>query len=312
MSIQTQINRLRLAKADIKAAIENKGVSVPSNASISTYNTYVSQIEGGGGGGTQSSGFLTTMDASDITGSGVFNLALSAFLKPFVTSVTIPNGYTSTYGQLFDGCTNLTTATIPDSMTTIGADMFNGCTSLTSVTIGTGVTELTADFCQGCTSLTTIGTTGSGADIEIPNNITTIAQSAFNNCTGLTSVTLPSSVTTIGNRAFRYCTSLTSVTIPSGVTSIGSSAFQTTGLTSVTIPSSVTSIGNQAFEYCTSLTSVTVLATTPPTLQNQYSAVFDYNAPDRKIYVPSASVEAYKAATGWSYYAADIEAIPTT
>jgi surface protein len=81
-----------------------------------------------------------------------------------------------------------------------------------------------------------------------------------------------------------------------------------TSLTSIDIPSSVTSIGNSAFYYCSGLTSVTINATTPPTLG--FSA-FDYNATGRKIYVPSASVDAYKAATNWSTYAADIEAIPT-
>jgi hypothetical protein len=35
--------------------------------------------------------------------------------------------------------------------------------------------------------------------------------------------------------------------------------------------------------------------------------MFYYNASGRKIYVPSASVEAYKAARYWSEYASDIE-----
>jgi hypothetical protein len=40
--------------------------------------------------------------------------------------------------------------------------------------------------------------------------------------------------------------------------------------------------------------------------------VFIANPSGRKIYVPSESVNAYKAATYWSDYASDIEAIPTT
>ena len=50
MSIATQIQRLQTAKADIKTAIENKGVTIPSNATIDAYPTYVSQITSGGGG----------------------------------------------------------------------------------------------------------------------------------------------------------------------------------------------------------------------------------------------------------------------
>lgn len=77
-------------------------------------------------------------------------------------------------------------------------------------------------------------------------------------------------------------------------------------LTSVVIPSSVTSIGNNAFYFCGRLTSVTVLAVTPPSLG---SYVFYGNASGRKIYVPCASVDAYKAAEGWSAYASDIVGI---
>ncbi len=58
-------------------------------------------------------------------------------------------------------------------------------------------------------------------------------------------------VTSIGNSAFEYCFGLTSVTIPNSVTSIGWCAFgNCSGLTSVTIPNSVTSIGSEAFEGC--------------------------------------------------------------
>ena len=51
MSIATELTRIQQAKADIKTAIEAKGVTVPSSATIDTYDDYVSQISGGGGGG---------------------------------------------------------------------------------------------------------------------------------------------------------------------------------------------------------------------------------------------------------------------
>ena len=56
-------------------------------------------------------------------------------------------------------------------------------------------------------------------------SVTSIGGSAFNGCSGLTSVTIPDGVTSIGSRAFSSCSGLTSVTIPDGVTSIGENAF---------------------------------------------------------------------------------------
>lgn len=89
------------------------------------------------------------------------------------------------------------------------------------------------------------------------------------------------------------------------VASIGGSAFSgCSSLNSVTIPNSVTSIGNKAFYQCFSLTTITCEAETPPTLSS---------GNDRRsvtaVYVPAGSVELYKTADGWSYYAGKIQPI---
>ncbi len=105
-------------------------------------------------------------------------------------------------------------------------------------------------------------------DVNIPSSVTykskqldviSIGASAFEGCTGLTSVTIGNSVTSIGSVAFRGCIRLTGVTIGNSVTYIGIYAFQDcTGLTSVDIPDSVTSIGEYAFYGCIGLTGVTI------------------------------------------------------
>ena len=143
--------------------------------------------------------------------------------------------------------------------------------------------------------------------LTIKNGATKIGTSAFYNCSGITNVIIPDSVTIISSYIFSGCNSLTSVTIPNGVTTINEYTFRAcNSLTSITIPNSVTFIGHYAFADCSSLTNVTVEAATPPSLG---TFVFRNNASGRIIYVPDASVNAYKTANNWSTYESYIKPI---
>ena len=95
--------------------------------------------------------------------------------------------------------------------------------------------------------------------VTLPDGLTTIGNSAFRDCSKLTSITIPNSVTSIGYQAFYWCSGLTSVTLGKNLKSIGYEAFcWCSGLTSITIPNNVTSIGEEAFDRCSGLTSVTL------------------------------------------------------
>ena len=119
-----------------------------------------------------------------------------------------------------------------------------------SVYNGLPVTAIGESAFSDCSSLTSIA---------IPDSVTVIGKKAFYECTSLTSITIPDCVVSIGDWAFAYCASLTSVELGDNITSIGMYAFnECNNLTSITIPDGVTTIKNGAFNECNSLTSITI------------------------------------------------------
>ena len=145
--------------------------------------------------------------------------------------------------------------------------------------------------------------------------VTSIGQSAFEYCTGLTSVTIPNSVTSIGDRAFSSCSGLTSVTIGNSVTSIGDFAFDgCSGLTSITIPNSVTSIGIGAFDD-SDLSEVISEIENPFKIDGKYSEgppTFSSNTfNNATLYVPVGTINKYKAAIGWKEFVFIKEGAPS-
>ena len=143
--------------------------------------------------------------------------------------------------------------------------------------------------------------------LVLPSSIRTIEKDAFTNCGKLSGVTLNDGLETLGEGVFKYCTGLTTVTIPNSVTSIGKQTFYLDRFNTVTIGSGITSIGLGAFETSTEDAQnreyVKILATTPPTLEDASSGSYTFNG-SYPIYVPAASVNAYKSA--WRGYASRI------
>ena len=190
-----------------------------------------------------------------------------------LTSVSIGNSVETIGYAAFDWCSRLTEVTIPNSVKTIGAEAFNLCTGLTRAEFASVESLCSIEFngfnsnpLQYAHNLYIAGE--EVKDLVIPNTVKKIGASAFECCSGLTSVTIPNSVKTIGGAAFYECTGLTEMTIPNSVKTIGGAAFYgCTGLKSVTIPGSVTEIGEDAFNGCTGL----VKSAYPNTLDNPFS-----------------------------------------
>lgn len=274
---------------------------------------------------------ISTVTANDL--EGATSIGSYAFYGcGSLTSITLPDSVTSIGYAAFKDCSELTSVIIPNNVTSIADEVFWGCNSLTSVTIENGITRIGNYAFYRCSNITSI---------LIPNSVKNMGKGVFAGCTNLTSITVSAgnsvyhsasncliktqtktiiagcktsvipndgSVTSIDSNAFASCSGLTSITIPNSVTRIGMSTFAgCTGLTSVSIPDSVTSIGEYAFSGCSGLTSITIKAAVPPTLSNVNTFQDTNSCP---IYVPAASVDAYKTANTWSDLADRIEAIP--
>lgn len=112
-------------------------------------------------------------------------------------------------------------------------------------------------------------------------------------------------VTSVGARVVRNFSRLTAITISDSVTTIDAYAFDCEYLKTLYIGSSVTSIGNNNWFNTNSNLVVTITALTPPSLGSN----IEFTESNTTIYVPQASLNAYKTASGWSTYASIIQPI---
>ena len=171
-----------------------------------------------------------------------------------LASITIPDSVTDIELQAFCNCTSLKSVTIPASVTYIGDEAFGyyfydideseikkvdgfkinyvkntyGHYYATKNGFSDEDCLLTNELNNGTLEISKY--VGNSATYEIPGEIDGkkvigIGNSAFIDCTELTSVTIPDGVTDIRWRAFYNCVSLKSVTIPKSVTYIDNYAF---------------------------------------------------------------------------------------
>ena len=208
----------------------------------------------------------------------VMDNTLIAFAPCGLESYTIPSGVTGIGDSALFECPDLKSLVLPAGLTTIGEYAFTFCSSLTTLDIPSTVTSIGPNcftHCDALNSFTGKFATTDGRCLINDNSLVGFAKA------GLTSYEIPSGVKTITEGVFFYCDNLKSIVIPA----------------------SVETIEDDAFYNCTGLTQMTVLPSVPPVAGRN----FLYNTGTGPIYVPAASVDAYKAAANWSAYANRIE-----
>ena len=245
--------------------------------------------------------------------NSVTSIGKSAFYQcNHLTGINIPDGITTIAQNVFSGCTALTVVEIPNGVTVIEDSAFYNCSGLTSIHIPENVTIIESYVFRGCTGLTAI---------NIPDGVISVKEAAFQDCSSLQSIRIPESVNYMGAKLFYGCSVLETANIPDGITAIPDHLFcNCHNLKNIAIPESVTRILNDAFNGCTSLTEITIpekitdiggatfrdcsnlsaIFCKPinPPLSASGQSTFGNLAPTAKIYVPTASVDAYK--TAWS------------
>ena len=198
---------------------------------------------------------------------GIANSAFESNTK--LTDVTLNNSLISIGSCAFSSCTNLVNLNLGNSVEYIDAYAFCFCESLSNVDIPDSVSFMGTsafgncflamqeengvryldDWVQSCDKNLTAVTLRENtrgimpvafsdakfAEIDLPESLIYISNSAFQFCRNLTSIEIPDSVQYIEAEAFKGCSSLTSVIIGTGVQTIDEWVFYSCEkLTSVT------------------------------------------------------------------------------
>ena len=231
------------------------------------------------------------------------------YIPSKLTSVTITGGYV--YSGTFLNCANLTTISILDGVRSVDNYAFEGCNNLQYNTFDNvkylgnsenpyfALIKSNSDSIESCLihndtkiiSDSAFFECSSLTSITLPNGVTNIGNYAFCDCSSLESITLPNSITSIGESAFYNCSSLTNISIPNSVTSIEDFTFcGCSNLSSVTIPNSVTSIGIYAFCACSSLESIALPNSITSIGENAFSYCdnLQYNTYENANYIGSS------------------------
>lgn len=184
---------------------------------------------------------ITMAKITGCTDASRSELSFPASVKKTAQDTTsIPVG--SIGDTAFSENQTITSVTIPEGVEIIGFRAFYGCGNITSVSIPSTIQEWTVK--------------------EPSVNAGYSVNSAFENCTSLTSLTLADKLEIIGGSSFSGCTALETLRLPSHLNKFLDNAFKNcTKLKNLTMPEGMEEFGYHVFMGCTSLTEIQIPST---------------------------------------------------
>ncbi len=144
----------------------------------------------------------------------VNTIATKAFGEIELSEINIPNGVARVEYKAFYGITGNPSMSVPASATYMSTEPFDPVNGpLSSVTVHEDNPNY--DSRNNCNAIIEKASnaliTGSNSCSVIPDGVISVESFAFQNCTGVTSITIPSSIQYLRANAFDKCTGLTQV-----------------------------------------------------------------------------------------------------
>ena len=312
--------------------IRNMADSIGDAAFYNCINLKTVDISGIGGNIGESAFYdctsLETVSLSDIMGG----IGSESFYNcENLGGIEIPNTVTSIGSGCFQNCSSLAYAIIGSGVSELSEDCFRGCSSLPEIAIPATVKRIGNNVFYGCTSLARVDIADRQSELSLGYNSdysSSDQKPLFSDCpldsvyiggnisyatgsdsgyspfyrnTSLRAVKITDQETEISENEFYGCTGLTTVELGDGIETIGNYAFSgCSALDSFSFGHSVTAIGEEAFSDCTAMTRLQSRAEVPPLCGNQ--ALDDINKWTCELFVPTKSLDAYKAADQWKEF----------
>lgn len=332
-TISDELNRLIQAKAGIKSALEEKGLTIGDSSTLDEYPGLIQEMEVGGGDDTST---LIDLIEADVSGefvipegttkignyglaylpitdvsipSSVTSIGIMGLANTSINNITIPNTVTSIDTYAFAYNNNLSSLTIPDSVKIIPEFLLRFSDNVRNITLPDNLDTIKSNAFNGlknCSiNIGNVSTLNDGILSSCQNVNLTISCSSINkrilssNGT-LSNLNITNDVKYIGNGAFdqgRTFDYNKDIIIPNSVEYLGNYNFQNwRKIPKIVIGEKVSYIGGSCFTYLNNTNEIILLQKTVPQIFGNSLGNTSYTFP---IYVPGESIELYRNAGGY-------------